>query len=108
MTAGFAVPPVVVGGVGGSGTRVVAEMLETLGLFIGDDLNDARDNMTLGRVFEATCWRRRTRSPISPDCPSSRWPCPRHRDDRAALERVCAHVAARFGYDVAELSAAQP
>ena len=53
MTAGFAAPPVVVGGVGGSGTRVVAEMLETLGLFIGDDLNDARDNMTLARVFEA-------------------------------------------------------
>lgn len=44
MTAGFAAPPVVVGGVGGSGSRVVAEMLETLGLFIGDDLNDARDN----------------------------------------------------------------
>jgi hypothetical protein len=51
MTAGFAAPPVVVGGVGGSGTRVVAEMLEALGIFMGDDLNDAHDNLTLSRVF---------------------------------------------------------
>jgi hypothetical protein len=51
MKAGFTTPPVVVGGVGGSGTRVVAEMLEALGIFMGDDLNDAHDNMTLARVF---------------------------------------------------------
>jgi hypothetical protein len=51
MTAGFTAPPVVVGGVGGSGTRVVAKMLETLGIFMGADLNDAHDNLTLARVF---------------------------------------------------------
>lgn len=51
MTAGFTSPPVVVGGVGGSGTRVVAEMLETLGVFMGDDLNVAHDNLRLARVF---------------------------------------------------------
>lgn len=51
MTAGFASPPVIVGGVGGSGTRVVAVMLETLGIFMGDDLNHAHDNLRLARVF---------------------------------------------------------
>ena len=51
MRDGFDAPPVVVGGVGGSGTRVVAEMLEGLGIFMGDDLNDAHDNLRLARVF---------------------------------------------------------
>lgn len=51
MTGGFESPPVIVGGVGGSGTRVVAEILEALGIFMGDDLNDAHDNLRLARVF---------------------------------------------------------
>jgi hypothetical protein len=44
-------PPIVVGGLGGSGTRVIAQMLERLGFFMGDDLNHAHDNMTLARQF---------------------------------------------------------
>lgn len=48
----FDTAPVVIGGVGGSGTRVAAEMLETLGFFVGDDLNHAHDNMRLARRFD--------------------------------------------------------
>jgi len=44
-------PPIIVGGLGGSGTRVIAQMLERLGFFMGDDLNHAHDNMTLARQF---------------------------------------------------------
>ena len=47
----FDSPPIVVAGVGGSGTRVVAEMLQALGIFLGTDLNEARDNMRLAREF---------------------------------------------------------
>lgn len=48
----FEYPPVVVGGVGGSGTRVVAKMIEALGFFMGDDLNHAHDNMRLACRFK--------------------------------------------------------
>lgn len=43
--------PVIVSGVGGSGTRVVAEILARLGLFMGDDLNRSNDNMQLAALF---------------------------------------------------------
>lgn len=43
--------PVVVGGVGGSGTRVVEEMLRRLGVYTGPDLNSAGDN----RWFTLLC-----------------------------------------------------
>jgi hypothetical protein len=43
--------PIVVAGLGGSGTRVVAGMLQALGIFLGADLNEARDNMRLAREF---------------------------------------------------------
>jgi hypothetical protein len=36
--------PVAIGGLGGSGTRIVAEMLAAGGVYIGEDLNDALDN----------------------------------------------------------------
>jgi len=45
------VQPVVVGGVGGSGTRVIARMLVNLGYYIGDDLNDALDNLWFVLLF---------------------------------------------------------
>jgi hypothetical protein len=48
----FNSPPIVVGGVGGSGTRVVAKMVESLGFFMGDDLNHAYDNMRLASRFK--------------------------------------------------------
>ena len=51
MPRSFSDGPVVVGGVGGSGTRVVAELLRSLGIFMGDDLNHANDNMRLAGMF---------------------------------------------------------
>ncbi|WP_116367398.1 sulfotransferase [Parahaliea mediterranea] len=39
-------PPVAVGGVGGSGTRLVAELLLRLGYDLGNDLNESFDNLT--------------------------------------------------------------
>lgn len=44
--------PVAVGGVGGSGTRVVAAMLERLGFYLGDDLNEAVDNLWFTLLFK--------------------------------------------------------
>ncbi|HEY5410285.1 MAG TPA: sulfotransferase [Caulobacteraceae bacterium] len=41
-------PPVVIGGVGGSGTRVIAQMLIALGVFMGDRLNESNDNLRYG------------------------------------------------------------
>ena len=52
MARCFESAPVVIGGVGGSGTRVAAEMVESLGFFMGDDLNHAHDNMRLARRFD--------------------------------------------------------
>ena len=37
--------PVVIGGIGGSGTRIVAEVLQRLGFYIGADLNKPYDNL---------------------------------------------------------------
>src|SRR5579875_3355885 len=37
--------PVLVGGVGGSGTRVVAEMLSSRGFFLGEKLNASNDTL---------------------------------------------------------------
>ncbi len=45
-------PPVAVGGVGGSGTRVAAAMLERLGFHLGDDLNEAVDNLWFTLLFK--------------------------------------------------------
>lgn len=38
--------PVAIGGVGGSGTGVVAQLVANMGLFIGDTLNRSNDNLT--------------------------------------------------------------
>ncbi len=43
--------PVVVSGVGGSGTRIIAELVYQMGFFIGSDLNISNDNMTLAKKF---------------------------------------------------------
>src|SRR5581483_5848515 len=37
--------PVAIGGLGGSGTRVVARLLQDLGFYLGADLNDYEDNL---------------------------------------------------------------
>lgn len=45
-------PPVAVGGVGGSGTRVVAEALRQLGFYMGRDLNESCDNLWFTLLFK--------------------------------------------------------
>jgi hypothetical protein len=44
--------PIAVGGVGGSGTRVIAAILEQVGVWMGGDLNDARDNLWFTLLFK--------------------------------------------------------
>ena len=51
--------PVIIGGVGGSGTRVVAEIVSHLGFYIGDDLNPAKDNLWFLLLFKRPRWFRR-------------------------------------------------
>ncbi|MDA7666575.1 sulfotransferase [bacterium] len=48
--------PIVVGGVGGSGTRVVAEILSKWGIYIGSDLNSASDNLLFTLLFKRPKW----------------------------------------------------
>jgi hypothetical protein len=45
-------PYIVIGGVGGSGTRVIASILAALGLNIGSDLNEAYDNLSFTLLFK--------------------------------------------------------
>ena len=47
----FDIDPVLIGGVGGSGTRIVAEILIQSGIFMGLLLNKANDNMQIARKF---------------------------------------------------------
>lgn len=46
------VSPVAVGGVGGSGTRVVADALQQCGWYLGSDLNEAGDNLWFTLLFK--------------------------------------------------------
>jgi hypothetical protein len=48
--------PVVLGGTGGSGTRLVAEICASLGIFIGDDLGPALDNLLYTLLFRRKTW----------------------------------------------------
>lgn len=41
-----------IGGVGGSGTRVVAQILKELGYFIGNDLNESNDTLLFTLLFK--------------------------------------------------------
>jgi hypothetical protein len=45
-----------IGALGGSGTRVVAELLRLSGIYIGNDLNDANDNLLFTRLFKNPEW----------------------------------------------------
>lgn len=45
-------PPIAVGGVGGSGTRVVSLLLREAGVFMGGDLNPAGDNLWFTLLFK--------------------------------------------------------
>lgn len=44
-------PPVAIGGIGGSGTRLIAQLLIDLGFNLGDDLNYALDNLSFSMLF---------------------------------------------------------
>ena len=46
--------PVVVGGVGGSGTRVIAQLLQTIGFDMGSDLNESIDDLGFTALFKRT------------------------------------------------------
>jgi hypothetical protein len=48
--------PVVIGGIGGSGTRVIAEILREVNFFIGNDLNGPLDNLTYTLLFKRRKW----------------------------------------------------
>jgi len=48
--------PIAVGGVGGSGTRVVASLIQGLGLYIGSDLNKSMDNLWFTLLFKRPRW----------------------------------------------------
>lgn len=48
--------PIAIGGIGGSGTRVVAEILIQLGFYLGKDLNVARDNLWFTLLFKRPHW----------------------------------------------------
>jgi len=45
-------PPIAVGGVGGSGTRLVAQFLLDLGFFLGADLNGSNDTLWFTLLFK--------------------------------------------------------
>ena len=53
--------PVIIGGVGGSGTRVVAQIINRMGFYIGSDLNSAKDNRWFMLLFKRPRWFRRAR-----------------------------------------------
>lgn len=44
--------PVAVGGIGGSGTRVIAAILRRFGYYLGSDLNEALDNLWFTLLFK--------------------------------------------------------
>lgn len=46
------IPPIAIGGVGGSGTRLIAGCLEELDYYIGSDLNKAKDNLWYTLLFK--------------------------------------------------------
>lgn len=58
--------PIGIGGVGGSGTRVVAAMLEDLGVYIGSDLNPPLDNRWFTLLFKRPAWYERAKRKGSP------------------------------------------
>jgi hypothetical protein len=48
--------PIVIGGIGGSGTRLVAQILRDLNIFIGNDLNGPLDNLSYTLLFKRKKW----------------------------------------------------
>jgi Sulfotransferase family len=55
--------PLIIGGVGGSGTRVVADVLMRQGAHLGTELNHAWDNLLFAQLFKRLRWWDRTGDP---------------------------------------------
>lgn len=47
---------VAIGALGGSGTRAIAQVLIEAGIYMGDDLNKANDNLIFTRLFKNPSW----------------------------------------------------
>jgi len=47
---------VAVGGLGGSGTRLIAQILMEIGIYMGDDLNGVNDNLIFARLLKNPPW----------------------------------------------------
>jgi hypothetical protein len=58
--------PVAVGGLGGSGTRVVAEILMSLGFYVGSTLTKAHDNLWFTLLFKRPQWFMRSSNTREP------------------------------------------
>jgi len=57
MTTSLKFPgPVVIGGLGGSGTRVIAEIMQHINFYMGSDLNSANDNLWFSLLFKRSKW----------------------------------------------------
>ena len=63
--------PVAVGGVGGSGTRLIASMVASLGYQMGDNLNRSQDDLTFAVLFKRPDLYRDIRGLIPEDHPSA-------------------------------------
>jgi hypothetical protein len=48
--------PIVIAGIGGSGTRLIAQICSSSGVYLGDDLNRALDNLTYTLLFRRYRW----------------------------------------------------
>ena len=72
-------PPLVIGGLGGSGTRVVADIVLAQGWYLGQDLNRAKDNLLFTLLFKRPYWRKQLSNGVAPfsitwSCLSDGWP----------------------------------
>lgn len=51
-STGRRLAPIAIGGIGGSGTRIVAQLLRETGFYIGADLNESNDNLWFTLLFK--------------------------------------------------------
>lgn len=59
-------PPIAIGGLGGSGTRVFSALLQAAGFYMGSCQNDPLDNLWFTVLFKRAAWGR----PPNPDQPN--------------------------------------
>ena len=54
---------IAIGGLGDSGTRIVAEVFIHAGLFLGNERNISYDNLVFTRLFKNPAWHIRSDQP---------------------------------------------